>query len=106
MEVIDRLAKQEGGQELGRVLVTYQVFDIGSYRTPSLRSVALTAPYFHDGSAKTLADVVRFYNKGGRRNINLDSDLDALALSEGEQSDLLTFLESLTGKIPQERGQQ
>jgi len=99
-EVIDALAKQEGGHELGRVLVTYQVFDIGSYRTPSLRNIALTAPYFHDGSAKTLADVVRFYNGGGRQNINREWDLDALALAEDEQRDLVAFLESLTGKMP------
>lgn len=96
-EMIDALGKQEGGQELGRVLITYQVFDIGSYRTPSLRNVALTAPYFHDGSAKTLADVVRFYNSGGRQNINLEWDLAALALAEDEQRDLVAFLESLTG---------
>jgi cytochrome c peroxidase len=99
-ELIDALAKQEGGQELGRVLVTYQVFDIGTYRTPSLRNIALTAPYFHDGSAKTLADVVRFYNKGGRQNINLEWDLDAIGLTESEQRDLAAFLESLTGRTP------
>jgi cytochrome c peroxidase len=99
-EVIDALAKQEGGHELGRVLITYQVFDIGSYRTPSLRNIALTAPYFHDGSAKTLADVVKFYNGGGRQNINREWDLDALALAEDEQRDLVAFLESLTGKMP------
>jgi cytochrome c peroxidase len=99
-EVIDALAKQEGGQELGRVLITYQVFDIGSYRTPSLRNIALTAPYFHDGSAKTLADVVKFYKAGGRQNINLEWDLDALALTEDEQRDLVAFLESLTGRPP------
>lgn len=99
-ELIDALAKQEGGQELGRVLITYQVFDIGSYRTPSLRNIALTAPYFHDGSAKTLADVVRFYNGGGRHNINREWDLDALALAEDEQRDLAAFLESLTGRMP------
>jgi cytochrome c peroxidase len=99
-EAIDGLAKQEGGQELGRVLITYQVFDIGSYRTPSLRNIAMTAPYFHDGSAKTLADVVKFYNDGGRQNINREWDLDALALDEDEQRDLVAFLESLTGKMP------
>jgi cytochrome c peroxidase len=99
-ELIDALAKQEGGQELGRVLITYQVFDIGSYRTPSLRNVSLTAPFFHDGSAKTLADVVRFYNEGGRQNINREWDLDALSLTEDEQRDLVAFLESLTGRTP------
>jgi cytochrome c peroxidase len=100
-EVIDRLATQDGGQELGRVLVTYQVFDLGSYRTPSLRNIALTAPYFHDGSAKTLADVVRFYNGGGRQNINREWDLNALALTEDEQRDLVSFLESLSGETPE-----
>jgi cytochrome c peroxidase len=102
-EVIDALAKQEGGQELGRVLITYQVFDIGSYRTPSLRNIALTAPYFHDGSAKTLADVVKFYNEGGRQNINREWDLDAIALAEDEKRDLVAFLESLTGRTPNAR---
>ncbi len=99
-EVIDKLATQDGGQELGRVLITYQVFDIGSYRTPSLRNIALTAPYFHDGSAKTLADVVRFYNEGGRQNLNREWDLNPLALTGDEQRDLVTFLETLTGKMP------
>jgi cytochrome c peroxidase len=97
-EAIDALAKQEGGQELGRILISYQVFDIGAYRTPSLRNIALTAPYFHDGSAKTLADVISFYNQGGRQNINREWDLEALALAEEEQRDLVAFLESLTGK--------
>jgi cytochrome c peroxidase len=100
-EVIDKLATEEGGQELGRVLITYQVFDIGSYRTPGLRNVALTAPYFHDGSARTLADVVRFYNEGGRQNINREWDLNALALTEDEQRDLVSFLESLSGETPE-----
>jgi cytochrome c peroxidase len=99
-EVIDKLAMEEGGQELGRVLITYLVFDIGSYRTPSLRNIALTAPYFHDGSAKTLAEVVRFYNGGGRQNINREWDLNPLALTDEEQRDLVAFLESLSGKLP------
>ena len=99
-EMIDALAKEVGGHELGRVLITYQVFDIGSYRTPSLRNIALTAPYFHDGSAKTLADVVKFYNAGGLQNINREWDLEALALTDEEQRELVAFLESLTGSIP------
>ncbi|MCI0387929.1 MAG: cytochrome-c peroxidase [Acidobacteria bacterium] len=96
--VIDKLGKEEGGQELGRILVSYQLFELGSYRTPSLRNVALTAPYFHNGSAKTLAEVVKFYNGGGRLNLNLDEELHALGLTEDEQRDLVAFLESLTGK--------
>jgi cytochrome c peroxidase len=99
--LIDKLALREGGQELGRMLVSYQILDLGSYRTPSLRNIALTAPYFHDGSAKTLADVVRFYNEGGKDNPNLHWDLLPLDLAEDAQRDLVAFLESLTGKLPE-----
>ena len=99
VRIIDRLAKQDGGSELGRMSFTYQVFDLGAFRTPSLRNVALTAPYFHDGSAKTLAEVVRFYNEGGRPNLNREWDLNALALTQAEERDLVVFLESLTGRL-------
>ena len=62
-----------GGQaELGRFVVSGEALDIGAFRTPSLRNVELTAPYFHDGSAATLADVVRYYGKGGNRSANQD----------------------------------
>ena len=98
--VIDRLATEEGGAELGRILVSYQILDLGSFRTPSLRNLALTAPYFHDGSARALADVVKFYNLGGRQNINREWDLNSLALTEDEQRDLVAFLESLSGTMP------
>ncbi len=97
---IDAIGREEGGDELGRMLYSYQVFDLGSFRTPSLRNVSLTAPYFHDGSAKTLNDVVRFYNDGGKPNINREWELHALNLSESDQKDLVAFLESLTGRIP------
>lgn len=99
--VIDRLAQQDGGHELGRLLISYQVFDIGAYRTPSLRNVALTAPYFHDGSARRLADVVRFYNEGGKANLNREWELAPLSLTADEQNDLVAFLETLTGQLPE-----
>ncbi len=98
-----RLALQSGGEEIGRALKSSLLFEIGSYRTPGLRNVAITAPYFHDGSASTLAEVVRFYNGGGRANLNLEEELHPLGLNEREQRDLITFLESLTGvniKLP------
>lgn len=100
-EVIDRLAQQPGGEELGRVRFSYVVFDIGAFRTPTLRNIALTAPYFHDGSARTLADVVKFYNEGGKLNVAREWDLAPLALTDQEQRDLVAFLESLTGKLPE-----
>lgn len=98
--LVDRLSQEEGGHELGRITITYNILDLGAFRTPSLRNVALTAPYFHDGSAATLADVVRFYNQGGKDNLNREWDLHPLGLTEEEQRDLLAFLHSLTGKIP------
>ena len=99
---IDALGRQDGGSELGRMLISYQPFDLGSFKTPSLRNVALTAPYFHDGSAQTLAEVVRFYNEGGQANLNREWDLAPLGLTAEEQRELVSFLESLTGKAPRE----
>ena len=99
--IIDALGREEGGDELGRMRFSYLVFDLGAFRTPSLRNIGLTAPYFHDGSARTLADVVRFYNEGGKPNLNREWELNALALTEEEQRDLVAFLESLTGQLPE-----
>jgi cytochrome c peroxidase len=99
--IIDALGREAGGDELGRMRFSYLVFDLGAFRTPSLRNIGLTAPYFHDGSARTLADVVRFYNEGGKPNLNREWELNALALTEEEQRDLVAFLESLTGQMPE-----
>ena len=52
--------------ELGRFAVSTESRDMGSFKTPTLRNVAKTAPYMHDGSLETLEDVVKFYNNGGR----------------------------------------
>jgi cytochrome c peroxidase len=90
------LSTLEGGSELGRFVFTGNSLDIGAFRTPSLRNVELTAPYFHDGSAATLADVVRYYVKGGNEHPLRDWELNALSLAENEQSDLVEFLKSLT----------
>ena len=67
------------------------------YRTPTLRNVALTAPYMHDGSLATLRDVLTFYNRGGVPNEELDPLITPLGLSDAEIEDLLAFLFSLTG---------
>lgn len=90
------LAAAEGGAELGRFATTGNALDIGAFRTPSLRNVELTAPYFHDGSAATLADVVRYYIKGGNDNGLRDWELQALELTDDEQRDLIEFLKALT----------
>lgn len=81
----------------GRREVTGNPEDTGKYRTPSLRNVALTFPYMHDGSLRSLADVVEFFNRGGQENPYLDSEMQPLSLSQEEKQDLVSFLESLTG---------
>jgi cytochrome c peroxidase len=81
--------------DLGRFAVTKKEADRGKFKTPTLRGVALTAPYMHDGSLKTLDEVVEFYNRGGGANPNLDARIRPLGLSPGEMSDLVAFLKSL-----------
>jgi len=90
------VAKHERAGELGRFLISGNTLDVGAFRTPSLRNVELTAPYFHDGSAATLEDVVRYYIKGGNQNPNRDWQLEPVALNEEEQRNLVEFLKALT----------
>lgn len=85
------------GNDLGRYEVTGNVNDRWHYKTPTLRNVALTAPYMHDGSMLTLDDVVAFYNRGGVPNPLQDTRIRPLGLSAQDKADLLAFLESLTG---------
>jgi cytochrome c peroxidase len=80
----------------GRFEVTGDPADVGRFKTPSLRNVAMTAPYFHDGSAATLEEVVEVYNKGGIANANLDPALRPLELDPRAKRDLVAFLHSLT----------
>ena len=84
----------------GRFRVTGNPADRGAFKTPSLRNVALTAPYMHDGSQKTLEEVVAFYDKGGEKNPYLDGGIVPLGLTEQEKNDLVEFLRSLTGTMP------
>jgi cytochrome c peroxidase len=70
---------------------------IGAFKTPTLRGLLRTAPYFHDGSAATLEDVVRFHAEGGNRNDFLDKEQRRLALDDGEMKALLLFLKALNG---------
>ena len=78
--------------DLGRFTVTELEGDKGSFRTPTLREIAKTAPYMHDGSLKTLDEVVDYYNKGGHANPQLDEEMFELKLSDGQKKDLVTFL--------------
>jgi cytochrome c peroxidase len=85
--------------DLGRFEVTSKDEDRGSFKTPSLRGVARTAPYMHDGSINTLEEVVAFYSKGGNANTHLDQALKPLNLTEREQADLVAFLKALSEEV-------
>lgn len=87
------------GDDPGRKDATKADADTGKFKTPSLRNVALTAPYFHDGSAKTLEEAIAFMAKGGNKNPNLSAKLKPQKLSPKEAKALKAFLESLTGEV-------
>ncbi len=80
------------GDDEGRAAVTKSVGDKGAFKTPTLREIGKSGPYMHDGSLKTLEEVVAHYVKGGNPNPQLDEELYALKLSPEEISDLVTFL--------------
>jgi cytochrome c peroxidase len=86
--------------DLGRYDQTKNEADKGAFRTPTLRNIALTGPYMHDGSKKTLRQVVDFYVGGGSSNPQLDKDIKELHLSGKDRQDLVAFLEALTGDMP------
>jgi len=81
---------------LGRFQVTGVISDVGKFKTPTLRDIALTAPYMHDGSVKTLADVVEYYDQGGHANPFLDAAIFPLHLTDQEKKDLVAFMQALT----------
>jgi cytochrome c peroxidase len=83
--------------DLGRYEATGVAADRWLYSTPSLRNIALSAPYMHDGSLPDLAAVVDFYNAGGLPHPGLDARLKSLELNRGQRQDMVSFLESLTG---------
>jgi cytochrome c peroxidase len=82
--------------DLGRYEVTQNPKDRWKFRTPSLRNVALTAPYMHNGSLATLEEVVDFYDKAENTNGLLDPLIKPLKLSDNEKKSLIAFLQSLT----------
>ena len=84
--------------DVGRYAVTKDPKDWGAFKTPTLRDIADTAPYMHDGSLKTLREVVDLYDKGGVLNKNLDKDIKPLKLTADERNDLIEFLRALSGQ--------
>lgn len=107
-------AKAKGGQvdemvltdkkssELGRFAVTDKMTEVGAFKTPTLRNIAVTAPYMHDGSLKTLKEVVTHYNNGGvtpataKVNDYLSGGIRPLNLTDAQLDDLVAFLNALT----------
>jgi cytochrome c peroxidase len=90
-------------QDDGRGAVTKDGKDKGKFRTPSLRNIAQTGPYMHDGSLKTLEEVVTFYYRGVPASTaeSLPLDIEPLvSRSFSEIADVVAFLESLTGEPP------
>jgi cytochrome c peroxidase len=79
--------------DLGRFVESKLEGDKGSFKTPSLREIARTAPYMHDGRLGSLEEVIEYYVKGGTPNQWLDEGIFPLKLTEDEKSDLVTFLQ-------------
>ncbi len=91
----------DGGIYLGRFRISGDSAEMGQFKTPTLRNVAITAPYMHDGRFATLAQVVAHYAQGMKKSSTLEKNFQqgshlGLALSPSEQIDLITFFNTLT----------
>ena len=86
--------------DLGRFVVTQEDKDRGAFKTPTVRNVALSAPYMHDGRLATLESVVEWYDKGGHPNPHLSKDVKKLKLTAEEKQDLVEFMKACTGAFP------
>lgn len=82
--------------DMGRMLVTHSESDRAKFKVPTLRNIALTAPYMHDGSLNTLEEVVEHYNQGGAHHPNKNPIIQPLGLTALEKQDLINFLKTLT----------
>ena len=83
-------------EDIGRFRITQDSIDLAKFKIPSLRNVALTAPYMHDGSMETLKEVVSHYTNGGKNHPNKNAAIRPLNLTATEQDDLIQFLHALT----------
>jgi cytochrome c peroxidase len=88
------------GTDPGRERITLRPEDNGKFKTPSLRNVALTAPYMHDGTMATIEEVIDHFASGGLPHPQLDAELRPFALTTSEMADLIAFLNSLTDQRP------
>ena len=83
----------------GRFAVTGTMEERGAFKTPTLREIARTAPYMHDGSLVSLDEVVDYYDRGGNANPGLDPELRPLKLTASEKRSLVVFLHTLSGTV-------
>ena len=88
----------DGSSDAGRYAIRKVKVLIGAFKTPTLRNIALTGPYMHNGAYKTLEEVVNHYDRGGDDKENLDPNMKPLNLNKGEKADIVEFLRSLTGE--------
>jgi cytochrome c peroxidase len=86
-------------EDEGRFAISANPRDHGAFKTPTLREIARTAPYMHNGSIATLEDVIEFYSEGGRANRFLDSEIRPRNLTSVEKRSLVAFLRSLSGRV-------
>jgi cytochrome c peroxidase len=84
------------GADTGRAHLTGRSGDVGKFKVPGLRNIAVTGPYMHDGSVPTLEAVIEQYARGGRGSASTDPQIKPLSLSDADKADLLSFLRSLT----------
>lgn len=94
---IDAFRQQKRRNDLGRYEVTQDPADRWAYKTPTLRNIALTAPYMHDGSIRTLEEAVEFFDRGGYDHELRSPLLKPLGLTPKEKRALVSFLRTLTG---------
>ena len=93
---LDSVVELTDFADIGRGGVNNNVFDNGKFKVPSLRNVALTAPYMHDGRFETLEEVIDSYSQGGHGVINEDPNIQPFSLSDRDKQDLIAFLHMLT----------
>lgn len=91
-----KTTSESGLYDKGRGEVTGNRYDEGKFRVPTLRNIALTAPYMHDGRFATLEEVLDHYNQGGHPGLNVSPNVRPLHLSEQDKQDVLAFLHTLT----------
>ena len=86
--------------DIGRAAITGDDKDTGAFKTPTVRNVEFTAPYMHDGSQKTLEEVVEWYAKGGHPNPHLSEKIKKLELTDQDKADLVAFMKACSGPFP------